>query len=129
MRGNYFKKIRSKRLSRIKIDILQGDIFTTLSEVFETFVDIIQILQWQTIQPFGNLGISISASASALTSAAASALQNFFFLRSFYFCLSKILMKKKSMVKSFSSALAHLPGSCSRCLQQLFCRKPVSTCF
>ena len=49
--------------------------------------------------------------------------------KSFYFCLSKFLMKKKSMVKSFSSILAHLPGSFSRCLERLFCRKPVSSCF
>ena len=33
------------------------------------------------------------------------------------------------MVKYFSSALADLPGSFSRCLEQLFCRKPVSACF
>ena len=53
--------------------------------------------------------LEISASALALNSA--SALQKkFFFLRSFYFCLSKFLMKKTSMVKSFSSTLAHLPG-------------------
>ena len=50
-------------------------------------------------------------------------------LRSFYFCLSKYLMKKISIVKSFSSTLAHLIGSFSGCLEQLFCRKPVSTCF
>ena len=40
-----------------------------------------------------------------------------FFLRSFYFCPSNFLMKKASMVKSFSSTLAHLPGSFSRCLE------------
>ena len=58
---------------------------------------------------FGNLGIGISASASAL--------QKKFFMQSFYFCLSNFLMKKASMVKSFSSTLAHLPGSFSRCLE------------
>ena len=79
MSGNYFKKIRSKHISRIKIDILQGDVFTTPGEVFETFLDIIQILQWERMQPFGNLGIRISASTLALTSASASPLQNFFF--------------------------------------------------
>ena len=79
------------------------------------------------IGPFGNLGISISGSALALTSASTSALQkNFLFLRSFCFCLSKFLMKKTSMVKSFSSNPAHLPGSLSRCLQQLFCRSPLA---
>ena len=45
-----------------------------------------------------------------------------FFLQSFYICLSKFLMKKTSMVKSFSSTLAHLPGSFNHCLEQLFCR-------
>ena len=52
-----------------------------------------------------------------------------FFLWSFYFCQSKFVMKKTSMVKSFSSTFAHLTGSVSRCFEQLFCRKPVSTCF
>ena len=33
------------------------------------------------------------------------------------------------MVKYFSSTLAELPGSLGRCLEQLFCRKPVSACF
>ena len=79
---------------------------------------------------FGNLGISISASASALTSALALALQKpYFVLRSLYFCLSKFYMKKVSMVKYFSSTLADLRGSFSRCLEQLFCRKPVRACF
>ena len=82
------------------------------------------------ISALNNAHLEISASASALTLASASALQNFFFvLRSFYFCFSKYNMKKTSMVKSFSSTLAHIPGSFSRCLEQLFCRKPVSTCF
>ena len=70
--------------------------------------------------------LEISASASAMTSALQ---KNFFFLRSFYFYFSKFLMKKTSMVKSFSSTLVHLPGNFSRCLEQLFCRKPVSNCF
>ena len=53
----------------------------------------------------------------------ASALQKQnFFLRSFYFYLSKFLMKETSMVKSFLSTLAHLPGSFNRCLEQLLCR-------
>ena len=74
--------------------------------------------------------LEISASASAMTSASVSALQKKnFFLRSFYFYLSKFLMKKTATVKSFSSTLAHLPGNFSRCLEQLFCRKPVSNCF
>ena len=124
MSGNYFKKIRSKHISRIKIDILQGEVFTTLGEVFETFVDIMQILQWERMQPFGNLGINIGIDVGI-----GIAIAIFFFLRSFYFCLSKFLMKKTSVVKSFSSTLAHLPGSCSCCLEQLLCRKPVSTCF
>ena len=33
------------------------------------------------------------------------------------------------MVKYFSSTLDDLPGSFSRFLEQLFCRKPVSACF
>ena len=45
------------------------------------------------------------------------------------FCLAKSYMKKTSMVKYFSSTLADLPGSLSRCLEQLFCRKPVSVSF
>ena len=61
-----------------------------------------------------NLG-DLEISASALQ-------KNFFFLRSFYFCLLKFLMKKTSMVKSFLSTLAHLPRSFNRCLEQLFCR-------
>ena len=52
-----------------------------------------------------------------------------FFLAKFLFCFLKFLMKKTSMMKSFSSTLAHLPWSFSRCLELLFCRKPVSTCF
>ena len=80
--------------------------------------------------PFGNLGIGISASASALTSAWASALQRIYFvLRSLYFCLSKFYMKKTSMVKYFSSTLAGLSCSFIQCLEQLFCRKPVSVCY
>ena len=79
-------------------------------------------------KPFGNLGIGISASALASTSA--SALQKkFFFSQSLYFCLSKFYMKKTSMVKYFWSTLADLPGSFSRYLEQLFCRKLVSACF
>ena len=58
--------------------------------------------------PFGNFHIDISASALALTSALVSALQ--IFLSSFYFCLSKFLMKKTSIVKFFSSTLAHFLG-------------------
>ena len=84
----------------------------------------------QLIRPFGNLGIGISASALALTSASASALQKIYFvLQSLYFCLSKFYMKKTSMVEYFSSTLADLPGSFRRCLEQLFCRKPVNACF
>ena len=80
--------------------------------------------------PFGNIGIGISASASALTSVSTSALQQIYFVfRSLYFCLSKFYMKKTSMVKYFSSELADLPRSFRRCLEQLFCRKPVSACF
>ena len=52
--------------------------------------------------PFGNIGIGISASASALTSVSTSALQQIYFVfRSLYFCLSKFYMKKTSMVKYF----------------------------
>ena len=43
-------------------------------------------------------------------------------ISNFYFCLSKFLMKKSSLVKSFWSTLAHLSRSFSRCLEQLFCR-------
>ena len=72
----------------------------------------------------------ISASSSALTSALTSALQkNSFFLWRFYFWLSKLLMKKTSMLKSLSSTPAHVLGSFVRSLEQLFCRKPVGTCF
>ena len=38
----------------------------------------------------------------------------FFVLRSYHFCLSRYLMKKTSMVKSFSSTLAYLLESFSR---------------
>ena len=91
MSGNYFKKIRSKHISRIKIDILQGEVFTTLGEVFETFVDIIQILQWEKMQLFGNLGISISASTSALMSVSALPLQFFFSCEVFIFAFRSFL--------------------------------------
>ena len=50
-------------------------------------------------------------------------------LRSLYFCLSKSDMKKTSMVKYFSSTLTDLPVSFRRCLEYLFCRKPVRACF
>ena len=36
---------------------------------------------------------------------------------------------KTSLVKSFLSTLADLPGGCSCCLEQLFRRKPVSAFF
>ena len=92
---------------------------------------LIKLIWWNRTRPkpFGNLGIGISASASALTSASASALQKKFCLAKFLFCLSKFLIKKKSMVKSFSSTLVHHPGSFSRCLGESFCRNQVSTCF
>ena len=35
-------------------------------------------------------------------------------------------MKNTSTVKSFSRTLEQLPGSFSRCLEQLFCRKPLA---
>ena len=58
------------------------------------------------------------------------ALQKIYFvLRSLYFWFSKFYMKKTSMVKYLSSTLADRPGSFRRCLEQLFCRKPVSACF
>ena len=107
----FFSKLREMPLFQ------QLNIFILF--VFKTF-----------LRSFGNLGIGISASASALTLASASALQNFLFvLRSFYFCLSNYIIKKTSTVKSFSSTLAHIPGSFSRCLEQLFFGKPVCTCF
>ena len=92
---------------------------------------LIKLIWWNRTRPkpFGNLGIGISASASALTSASASALQKKICLAKFLFCLSKFLIKKKSMVKSFSSTLVHHPGSFSRCLGESFCRNQVSTCF
>ena len=73
--------------------------------------------------PHQHLGISIDIDVSIGIA------KKFFVLQSFYLCLLKYLMKKISMVKSFSSTLAHLIGSFSHCLEQLFCRKPVSTCF
>lgn len=40
MRSNYLNKTRNKHIFRVKFDILQGDIFITPKEVFETFADI-----------------------------------------------------------------------------------------
>ena len=117
---------------------------TTLRGDFNRFVYFLQKIMTQSREkqimvkvrlihaerPFGNLDIGISASASALTSASASALQKIcFVLRSLYFCFSKFYMKKTSMVKYFSSILADLPSNFRRCLEQLFCRKPVSAWF
>ena len=76
---------------------------------------------------FENLGIGILASALALTSTLASALEKKLF------CLTKSLflpyMKKTSLVEYFSSTLADFLGSFKRYLEQLFCRKPINTCF
>ena len=38
----------------------------------------------------------------------------------FFFCLFSYIMKKTYMIKSFSSTLAHIPGSFRRCVVQLF---------
>ena len=79
--------------------------FLYLRKIFTSFWDMISLGKKGS---FANLRIDISASALALTSASASALQkNFFFLAKFLFYLSKFLMKKTSIVKSFSSTLAH----------------------
>ena len=94
---------------------------------------LIMNLSWRyySVQYWLVLGhLEISASASALRSALASALQKIYFvLRSLYFWLLKFYIKKIWMVKYFSSTLSDLPGSFRRCLEQLFCRKPVSAWF
>ena len=73
-------------------------------------------------RPFGNLGISILASAPR---------NQHRHYKKFLFLPFEVSYEE-NIYKSFSSTLAHLSGSFSRCLvefQQLFCKKPVSTCF
>ena len=65
--------------------------------------------------------LEISASALALTSALA--------LQKVYFALRTFSLSKTSMRKSFPSIFAGFPRSFSCCLEQLFSRKLVSTCF
>ena len=81
-------------------------------------------------RPFGVLDIGISASASALTSALASALQKVYFVfEVFIFTFRSFLWSKTSIVKSFSSTLPSLSGRFSCCLEQLFFRQPIMVCF
>ena len=108
-------KCLSKRRNSSPQDLLRGQSF---------------YLQENKNGLFGKFDIGISASALALTSASPSALQKIYFvLQSLYFYLYKFCMNKTSMVNHFSSTLADLPGSFMQCLEQLFCRKPVSTYF
>ena len=103
------------------LQLLLGVQFGNLNMYFQTGLNLTSyefICKSNIYRPFGNLGIGISASASALTSVLASALQKFYFvLRNHYFCLSKFYIKKTSMVKYFSRTLADLPGGFSRCLE------------
>ena len=98
------------------------------SEQLQKFLSWVSILGAEHLHGKGHLEISALASGHQRRHWQWIA-KKFFFLRSFYFCISKFLMRKTSMVKSFSSTLAYLPGSFSCCLEQLLSRKPVTTCF
>ena len=55
--------------------------------------------------------------------------KKFFSCEVFVFAFRSFLWRKYLWWSPFLSTLAHLSGSFSRRLEQLFCRKPVSTCF
>ena len=55
--------------------------------------------------------------------------KNFLLFEALIFAFGSFLLSKTSMVKFFSNTLASFPGSVYCCLDQLFCRDVISTCF